>query len=116
MSRKKWILVILIVIVVAIVFSLIVIFAFNSVQGNPIDKIAITYIRNSTSIQDQYGEIVSIGRNVIDKVEETENTKSIPYQVETKDYRMTIYVQLEKKEQIWEAISLNIKEVISNTN
>ncbi len=96
------------------VFAVIVITIFNSVSNNPIDNLSITYIRNSTDIQNEYGEIISIGKNILYKTKNDESTIKTPYTIETETGRVIVYVTLMKWNEEWTASSLEVIEVIPN--
>lgn len=112
--KNKTLLLLIIGILIYVVFATIVITSFNYVSNNTIDKIAITYIRNSSDIQQNYGEIIHIGKNIL---YETKNDKSIiksPYTVETETGRVIVYITLVKCNEDWEVTSLEVVEVITN--
>ncbi|MCI8332186.1 MAG: hypothetical protein HFE78_05120 [Clostridiales bacterium] len=93
---------------VYIVFAAVVLIGFHAIRNNPIDQIAMPYICDDEALQEQYGNIFSVGRNVTRKVNETENTMTVPYIVETDDKRLTVYVELEKQQEDWIAVSLGV--------
>lgn len=80
----------------AFISRLIVITAFNSVANNQIDNLSITYIRNSTDIQNEYGEIISVGRNILYEAKNDKVTIKASYTVETKTNRVIVCVTLLK--------------------
>ena len=96
------------------VFAVIVITIFNSVSNNPIDNLSITYIRNSTDIQNEYGEIITIGKNTLYETKNDESTIKTPYTIETETGRVIVYVTLMKCNEKWKASSLEVIEVIPN--
>lgn len=113
--RKSKILSLLIIgILIYAVFAAIVITLFNSISNNPIDNLSKTYIRNNTDIQNQYGEIISIGKNVLYETRKDESTIQSPYTVETKTGRVIVYVTLIKSNEEWKAVSSEVIEVIPN--
>lgn len=93
------------------VFSTFIVIGFNCVSKNPIDIIAKEYIISNSNIENEYGEIISMGRNF--KYESTENEKEIkrPYSVETKTVTVMVYVTLIKQNEEWVANSLEIIKV-----
>lgn len=98
------------------VFAGIVIILFNSVSNDPIDKIAISYIRQNTDLQDKYGELIWIGKNVLYETQEDDTMIKSPYTVEIKSGRVIVYVTLIKNDDKWKAVSLEEIEVIPNEN
>ena len=98
------------------VFAGIVIILFNSVSNDPIDKIAIPYIRQNTDLQDKYGELIWIGKNVLYETQEDDTMIKSPYTVEIKSGRVIVYVTLIKNDDKWKAVSLEEIEVIPNEN
>lgn len=112
MKKNKTLLLFAICILIYAVFAVIVITLFNAVQNNPIDKLSITYIRNSPDVQNKYGEIIFIGKNVSYGTKREEAVIKSPYTVETKMGRVIVYVTLMKCDGEWEAISLEVVEVI----
>ncbi|MEG1719428.1 MAG: hypothetical protein RR306_03790 [Clostridia bacterium] len=114
MNKKKVFTVFAIIGLIFLIFSTIVIIAFNAVRNDPIDKIAMTYIWNTKEISDEFGEIVSVGRNIVEKSEKSETVMIIPYSVDTKSNRVLILIKLEKNENDWRVESFEAKEVIKN--
>ena len=114
MRRNKMILLLIIVILIFAVFAVTVITIFNSVSNNPIDNLSISYIRNSTNIQNEYGEIISIGKNILYETKNDESTIKKPYTIETETGRVIVYVTLVKCDEEWKASSLEVIEVIPN--
>lgn len=112
--KKKTLTLFVICISIYVVFTAIVVVSFHSISNNPIDNLSITYIRNSTDLQNKYGEITHIGKNILYKTEKNETSIKSPYTIETEKGRVIVYVTLTKREEAWEAISLEIKEVIPN--
>ena len=112
--RKKILISFIICISIFVVFAVIVVTLFNSVSNNPIDNLSIDYIQNNTDIQNKYGEIISIGRNILYKTEKDESSIKSPYTIETETGRVIVYVTLMKYDEKWEAISLETIEVIPN--
>ncbi len=111
---KKAHIIIIICVLAFAVFACIVIIEFNSVSNNTIDKIAIPYIRQNTDLQNKYGELIWIGRNVL---YETKNEKSMiksAYTVEVELGRVIVYVTLIENRDMWEAVSLEEIEVIKD--
>lgn len=98
------------------VFAGIVIILFNSVSNDPIDKIAISYIRQNTDLQDKYGELIWIGKNVLYETQEDDTMIKSPYTVEIKSGRVIVYVTLIKNNDKWKAVSLEEIKVIPNEN
>ena len=92
MRKNKMLLLLIIGILIFAVFAVIVITIFNSVSNNPIDNLSITYIRNSTDIQNEYGEIITIGKNILYETKNDESTIKTPYTIETETGNVgTIY-------------------------
>lgn len=114
MRKNKILLLLIIGILIFAVFAVIVITIFNSVSNNPIDNLSISYIRNSTDIQNEYGEIISIGKNILYKTKNDESTIKAPYTIETETGRVIVYVTLMKRNEEWTASSLEVIEVIPN--
>ena len=114
MKKNKMLSLLIIGILIFVVFALIVITIFNSVSKNPIDNISITYIRNSTDIQNEYGEIISIGKNILYENINDDSTIKTPYTIETETGRVIAYVTLLKCDEEWTASSLEVVEVIPN--
>lgn len=114
MRKNKILLLLIIGILIFAVFAVIVITIFNSVANNPIDNLSITYIRNSTDIQNEYGEIISVGKNILYETKNDKATIKTPYTVETKTGRVIVYVTLLKCDEEWRASSLEVIEVIPN--
>lgn len=81
---------------------------------DPIDNISIAYIRNSTDIQNEYGEIISIGKNILYETKNDESTIKTPYTIKTETGRVIAYVTLLKCDEEWKASSLEVIEVIPN--
>ncbi len=94
-----------------LIFASVVLFLFNRIQNNPVDQVAITYIRHCDEIIESVGEIKSIGRYVVSKVEKVGNTITVPYSVETQNSRAVVAVTLIKNEETWEVISYEIRKV-----
>ncbi len=97
-----------------VIFAGVVIIAFNFVSNNPIDKIAIPYIRQNADLQNKYGELIWIGRNVLYETENKESTIKSAYTVEIESGRVIVYVTLIENDGKWEAIALEEIEVIQN--
>lgn len=114
MRKNKMLLLVIIGILIFAVFAVIVITIFNSVSNNPIDNLSITYIRNSTDIQNEYGEIISIGKNILYETKNDESTIKTPYTIETETGRVIVYVTLMKCNEEWKTTSLEVIEVIPN--
>lgn len=108
---KKIFKVIALYLVCFLVFASVVLFLFNRMQNNPVDKVAMTYIRHCDEIIEFVGEIKSIGRYGLFKVEKIENTIIVPYSVETQNSRVVIAVTLIENEETWEVISYEIRKV-----
>lgn len=105
-----------IILIVIAVYALFVVFVsslFYYMRNNPTDQVAMTYLWNDTSFEAQYGEIVHIGRNVTNRTEKSQNTKKVPYIVETKTERILVFVELQRFENNWSAVSWTVKEVHS---
>ena len=114
MRKNKILLLLTIVISIYALFAVIVITLFNFISNNPIDNLSITYIRNSTDIQNEYGEIIFVGKNIL---YETKNEGSIiktPYTIETETGRVIVYVTLMKHDKELNASSLEVIKVIPN--
>lgn len=114
MRKNKMLLLLIIGILIFAVFAVIVITIFNSVSNNPIDNLSITYIRNSTDIQNEYGEIITVGKNILYETKNDESTIKTPYTIETEAGRVIVYVTLMKCNKKWKASSLEVIEVIPN--
>ena len=111
MSKKK---LLFLIIILYILFAIVVITAFYRVSRNPIDQIAITYIRNDSYISSNYGNIVHVGKNVLYETIKSDSTIKSPYTIETEKCRVIVYVTLSMVDQKYEAISLEVIEVIPN--
>lgn len=111
---KKIHTILIICVLVFSVFAGIVIILFNSVSNNPIDKIAIPYIRQNTDLQNKYGEMIWIGKNVLYETKNEESMIKSAYTVEIESGRVIVYVTLIKSNGKWEAVSLEEVEVIPN--
>ena len=92
------------------IFVTIVCVGFFSIKNNPIDRIAMTYIWNKPEITDEIGEIVHVGRNIVEKSEKTDLYMKLPYGVETKDDHFIVYVVLRKDNETWVAVDYEIVE------
>lgn len=114
MRKNKILLILIIGILIFAVFAVIVITIFNSVSNNPIDNMSIAYIRNSAEIQNEYGEIISIGKNILYETKNDEATIKTPYTIETKTGRVIVYITQMKCDEEWKASSLEVIEVIPN--
>lgn len=97
MDKKKILKISAICVTIYTVFAILVILIFNSIYNNPIDNIAKIYIRDNTNIEEQYGKIVSIGKNMLHKTKKTESLIKSPYTVHTKDERVVVYITLMPK-------------------
>lgn len=114
-ANKKRILKIFgIIALVYVVFAIVVLTLFHYVSTNPMDKAAMTYLWNSTDVEDRHGEITHIGRNLLYKTEETETTVKAPYTIEAGSDFVTVYVTLVNNEEEWEAVSYEVIEVKEN--
>ena len=114
MKSKKTLLIFVICLLAFAIFAVIVITLFDSASNNPIDIISATYIRNSTDIQNKYGEIINISKNVFYETKHDEFTIKSPYTIQTINERIIVYVNLINSDGKWEAISCEIFEVIPN--
>lgn len=112
--KKKLLTIFIIGIAIYAVFAIVVLTLFNIISKDPIDKISITYLRNDTNIQSEYGEIISIGRNVLYKTIKEESTIKKTYTVETQSGRIIVYVTVTKYNNEWRASSFEVVEVIPN--
>lgn len=74
----------------------------------------MTYIWHNTDIQNQYGEIVSVGRNVLLKRTKNGSTIKSPYIIETKTNRVKVYVTLIQTDKQLNAVSYEVIEVRPN--
>ena len=97
-----------------IVLGVIIAIISYNILNNPIDMISITYLRRDTNIEDEYGEIVHIGKNVFHKTKKDESTIISPYTIETQNERIVVYVTLTKNKEEWTAVSYEIVEVRPN--
>lgn len=114
MRKNKFLLLTIVGILIFAVFAAVVITLFNSVSNDPIDKISITYIRNGTNIQNEYGEILYVGKNILYETTRDDSTIKTPYTIETETGRVIVYVTLMKCNEEWKASSLEVIEVIPN--
>ena len=114
MKNKKLLIAIVVAISVYIVFAGVVAILFNYISNNPIDKISITYIRDNTDIENEYGEIVSVGKNILYKTIKEESIIKSPYTVTTHTGRVIVYITLAKNGEEWEAVSSEVIEVRPN--
>ena len=87
---------------------------FNRMLNDPIDTIAIDYLRYETNISDEYGEIIHIGKNIAHKTQKEKVMIKSPYTVETEIGRVVVYVTLVESDGEWKAISFEIIKVIPN--
>ena len=109
--KKIW-KVLLIVLVAYVVFAGVVLALFLWIQKNPVDVAACDYIRDQSTISQEYGEIHHVARKVMMyKTEKKEDYVRAPYSVETDTAKLVVYVTLEKREGIWEAVSYEIVRV-----
>lgn len=119
MTKNKFYLILAIIIFAFIIFSIVLVVGFNLIKNNPIDAVAMTYIRNNEATINQYGKIISIGRNIINKTEKSDNLMNVPYTIETASettsYRIIAYVKFQNINGNWKVISMEVKEVIENT-
>ena len=83
MRKHKMLLIFVIIVVLFAAFVVTVIFIFNSILNNPIDSISISYIRDNTNIEKEYGKIIYIGRNILYKTKEDDFSIKRPYTIET---------------------------------
>lgn len=114
MKKNKILLIAIICISIFAVFAVIVITLFHVISNDPVDNLSITYIRNSTDIPNEYGEIISVGKNILYKTKKDESIIKSPYTIETETGRVIVYVTLEKCDGEWNATSLEVIEVIPN--
>ncbi|MDE6148788.1 MAG: hypothetical protein K2F81_01660 [Ruminococcus sp.] len=106
-----------IILLIYLLFATVVLICFYSIRNNPTDKIAMPYVWNDKDFQNQYGEISSVCRYHGYETKKTEKEMKVPYVVETKNYN--VYVILQKNDDDWDAVSLDIldvKEVQQNVN
>ncbi len=80
-------------------------------QSNPIDKAAMIYLWNDSGIDEEYGEIKHVNKNISHKTEKNNNTIRAPYMVETEEYQILVYVTLENNNGNWVAVSFEAEEV-----
>ena len=114
MRKHKMLLIFVIIVVLFAAFVVTVIFIFNSILNNPIDSISISYIRDNTNIEKEYGKIIYIGRNILYKTKEDDFSIKRPYTIETVSGEVVVYVALIKGEKEWMPRSLEVIEVIPN--
>lgn len=114
MKKKKILVLIIICISAYAILAAIVISLFNSVRNDPIDNLSIIYIRHESDIEKEYGDIISVGKNLLYKTHEDENIIKSPYSIETESGRVIVYVTLTKNDEEWKATSLEVIEVIPN--
>ena len=114
MQKNKIRLFLIIGILIFAVFAAIVITLFYSVSKDPIDNLSIAYIRNNTEIQKEYGEILSVGKNILYETQKDEAVIKSPYTIETEMCRVIVYITLIKQDNAWKASLLEIIEVIPN--
>lgn len=99
-----------------LVFAGIIISLFYLIQNNPIDA-AIPYIReNSGILEREYGEIITIGRHLSKRKEETKNTADCYYGVETSKGQIIVKVKLNKENSEWIPQSLSVEEFQEKVN
>lgn len=109
---KKTYTIIVICVLAFVVFASIVIIAFNSISNDPIDKIAIPYIRQNADFKNKYGELIWIGRNILYETKNDESMIKSAYTVEISSGRVIVYVTLIENDGGWKAVSLEEVEVI----
>lgn len=100
-------------------FATVILIGFYSIRNNPTDKIAMSYVWNDKDFQNQYGEISSVCRYHGYEITKIEKEMKVPYVVETKNYNVYVYVNLQKNDNDWDAVSIDIidvKEVQQNAN
>lgn len=114
MTKKKWWLIIVVVIAGFALFATVVIMMFNYISDNPIDTVAMSYLAKESGMQEEYGEILSIGRHIYHKTIKEESTIKAPYSVTTESGRVIVYVTLVKNDEAWVADSWEVIEVIPN--
>lgn len=114
MRKNRILLVLIIGISVFAVFAITVITLFNSVSKNPIDLLSKELIYNNADFENEYGDIVSIGRYYLYETQKSESIMKIPYAVETTTNRVIAYVTLTKREGEWMANSFEVVEVLPN--
>ena len=93
-----------------VLFAAVVCIAFFSIRNNPIDRIAMSYIRNTPEITNHIGRIIHIGRYIAEKAETSDSYMRVPYRVETNDSEFIIYVVLQKNGYEWNAKNYEIME------
>ena len=88
---------------------------FYQIRDNPRDHVAGSYICNNAEFVEKYGEPYSIGRYIAVSKEKTENSVFVPYSVDTDDYCVIVYVELQKNEGgNYTALSMRVLEVTEN--
>lgn len=107
---KRRITIIITIIIIYIVSIGTITITFKSINNNPIDNIAISYIRNNIELGTRYGAIVSAGRNPFKKTEKSDTLQSVAYTIKTEKYSVVVYVKLGKMDDEWKVIDLDIKE------
>lgn len=114
MKKRKVLIVVIAVLLLYAVFAIVVTTLFHSIQNDPIDVIAIPYLRYDTNIEEEYGEIKHIGKNLLYETKKSDNRIESPYGLETENGHIIAYVTLVKEENEWVPISYDIVEVRTN--
>jgi len=65
----------------------------HAIDEDPHLQAAIPYIYDETDIADRYGEIIHVGKKIIG-TKESDGITSVPFNVETKEYELEIYVEM----------------------
>lgn len=107
------------ILLIYLFFATVILIGFYSIRNNPTDKIAMPYVWNDKDFQNQYGEISSVCRYHGYEITKIEKEMKVPYVVETKNYNVYVYVNLQKNDNDWDAVSIDIidvKEVQQNAN
>ncbi len=112
MSKKKLI-ILLIALGVATyaIFCGIVYLCFHRIQSNPIDKIARAYLYEHVVLDEAYGKIEYIGRDIVSGKVITEEVAEIPYILRTDKYLVYCSVSLHSNGSEWVADSYKLKEI-----
>lgn len=114
--RKHVVIVIICSFIAYLLFSWIVIGVYTMIRYNTLDTVAVAYIYDNSECFDDYGEIVFIGRNVVESSEVNESVAFRHYTVETLNYDILVCVEFSKNESEWIATSFEIRNVRKDSN
>lgn len=111
-NRKRILKIFGIIVAAYVVFAIIILILFHYVSTNPMDKAAITYLRSSADVEERYGNIIHIGRNLLYDAKESESSVKAPYTLETENGLVTVYVTLLiNGDENFKAVSYEVIEV-----